>query len=61
MYDLLNHDYYKKLLDLLDKDKLPIGFLHGLDIYHDDWCRIHRGGYCTRTSGSPASRHSLFL
>ena len=46
MYDLLKHNYYKKLLKLFGKDKLTIGFLYGLDIYHDDWCRIHSGGYC---------------
>ncbi len=47
MFDPLKHNYFKKLLKLFDQDKLPSGgCLLGLDVYHDDWCRIHHGGYC---------------
>jgi hypothetical protein len=46
MYDPLKHNCYKKLLKLFNEDKLPRSCLSGVDIYHDDWCRIYRGGYC---------------
>lgn len=46
MYDPCKHNYMKKLIQLLEEGKLPFGFCSGVDVYHDDWCRINRGGYC---------------
>ena len=46
MFDPLKHNYYKKLIKLLDEGKMPRGCLSQVDVYHDDWCRIYRGGYC---------------
>ena len=46
MFDPLKHNYYKKLIGLNEEGKMPRGCLYGVDVYHDDWCRIYRGGYC---------------
>ena len=46
MNELLRHNYYKKLLKLYEQGKLRTPNLTLLDIYHDEWCAINRGGYC---------------
>jgi hypothetical protein len=46
MIDPRKHNYYKKLMELLEQGKLPPGRVTDVDICHDDWCRIYRGGYC---------------
>jgi hypothetical protein len=46
MYDPTNHNYFRKLLKLYEQGKLPTTGLHELDVCHDSWCRIYRGGYC---------------
>jgi hypothetical protein len=46
MTDPRQHNYYKKLMELLEQGKVPPGCLTDVDVYHDDWCGIHRGGYC---------------
>jgi hypothetical protein len=46
MLDPRKHNYYRKLLKLYEQGKVPRGRLADVDIYHDDWCRIYRGGYC---------------
>ena len=40
------HNYYKKIMKLVAQGKLPRERLSEVDVYHDDWCRIYRGGYC---------------
>lgn len=41
------HNYAKKLKKLIETGSIPpfVGLKH-LMIYHDDWCEIHRGGFC---------------
>lgn len=46
MFDPRRHNYYRKLLQLFAEGKLPRVGVEEVDIYHDDWCRIYRGGYC---------------
>jgi len=46
MYDPTKHNYYPKLMELYRNGKIAIPSLYEVDIYHDDWCRIYRGGYC---------------
>jgi hypothetical protein len=46
MLDPTKHNYYKKVLDLYRRGKIPAGCLGLVDIYHDDWCGIYRGHYC---------------
>jgi hypothetical protein len=43
--DPRKHNYYKKLMKLVNRSKLPRARLSEVDVYHDDWCRIYRGGY----------------
>jgi len=40
------HNYVKKLDELLRQTQIPAHSLRWVDIYHDDWCAINRGGYC---------------
>jgi hypothetical protein len=46
MFDPRKHNYYRKLIALYERGVLPPGRVREVDIYHDDWCRIYRGGYC---------------
>jgi hypothetical protein len=46
MTDPREHNYYKKLLRLLEQAELTPGRLRAVNVYHDDWCRVYRGGYC---------------
>jgi hypothetical protein len=46
MTDPYEHNYYKKLMNLVEAGKLPRGCITEVDICHDDWCRIYSGGYC---------------
>jgi hypothetical protein len=46
MTDPLQHNYYKKLLQLVEQGKVLPGRVMEVDVYHDDWCRIYCGGYC---------------
>lgn len=41
------HNYAKKIQEMMDQRAIPsfVG-LGSLNIYHDDWCAIHRGGFC---------------
>src|SRR5205807_2970919 len=45
MFDPRKHNYYRKLIELFEQGKLPCSRLSEVDVYHDDWCRIHQGGY----------------
>ena len=40
------HNYYDKLMKLIDENNLTKGELHQVNIDHDDWCKIYKGGYC---------------
>jgi hypothetical protein len=46
MFDPGKHNYYKKLVELYERGLVPPGGLADVAVYHDDWCRTHRGGYC---------------
>jgi hypothetical protein len=46
MYDPRKHNYYRKLMKLVENGTIPPDRLTEADVYHDDWCRIYRGGYC---------------
>jgi hypothetical protein len=40
------HNYYRKLMELVEQGKIPPGRLTDVQVCHDDWCRIYQGGYC---------------
>jgi len=44
--DSAKHNYYKKLMELYEKGKVPTNSLAEVDIFHDNWCGIHNGDYC---------------
>ncbi|MCI0464975.1 MAG: hypothetical protein L0Z62_49265 [Gemmataceae bacterium] len=46
MFDPRKHNYYRKLIELFEQSKHSAELLQEVDIYHDDWCDIYRGGYC---------------
>lgn len=46
MLDPTKHNYYKKVLELFAAGKIPSKSITDVDIFHDDWCGIHKGGYC---------------
>lgn len=43
--DSMQHNYMKKLKRLEAEGKITAG-VHQFSVLHDDWCNIHRGGYC---------------
>ena len=46
MDDAAKHNYMKKLLKLQAEGKLPKVGVNEVDVAHDDWCQVYRGGYC---------------
>jgi hypothetical protein len=46
MIDPLKHNYFRKLLQLVEQGQVPRDRITEVDICHDGWCRIYRGGYC---------------
>jgi hypothetical protein len=44
--DLTKHNYYSKLLALYQRGGIPAASLTEVDIFHDDWCAVYKGGYC---------------
>jgi hypothetical protein len=44
--DHKKHNYYKKLILLHEQGKIPTTALSEVDVYHDDWCGVHKGTYC---------------
>jgi hypothetical protein len=44
--DPAKHNYYKKLLELFEQGKISAASLAEVDIYHDSWCAVYKGGYC---------------
>jgi hypothetical protein len=46
MYDPRKHNYFPKLMKFIEQHQLPRGCISNVDICHDDWCRVYRGGYC---------------
>ena len=54
------HNYAAKLLALIERERLDLApGIHHVDIHHDDWCAIYKGGTCdcapdVTLSGDPA-------
>jgi hypothetical protein len=46
MIDPRLHNYYEKLLRFIEQNQVPRERVTEIDIWHDLWCRIYRGGYC---------------
>jgi hypothetical protein len=46
VYDPTQHNYMKKLLQLQGEGKLPKVGLQDVDVFHDGWCELYKGGYC---------------
>ena len=46
MFDPRKHNYFPKVMELIERGEVPPARVSEVDIYHDDWCRIYRGGYC---------------
>jgi hypothetical protein len=46
MYDPRKHNYYQKVIELFEQGKVPPGCIREVDVWHDEWCDIYRGGYC---------------
>jgi hypothetical protein len=44
--DPRKHNYYRKVMELVERGELPPDRVSEVDVYHDDWCRIYHGGYC---------------
>jgi len=44
--DPTQHNYMKKLLKFQSEGKLPKVGLHEVNVAHDDWCQVYKGGYC---------------
>jgi hypothetical protein len=45
--ELTKHNYYVRLIEALKKSpELRAAGIHNIDIRHDDWCAIYKGGYC---------------
>jgi hypothetical protein len=47
MFDPRRHNYFEKLMQLIEQGQAPRGCVLEVDVYHDDWCRIYHGGYCS--------------
>jgi hypothetical protein len=46
MLDPTRHNYWPKLMKLYEEGKITPASATMIDICHDDWCRIYKGGYC---------------
>ena len=46
MYDPRKHNYFEKLLRFIETHRLTPAQITEIDVWHDDWCRVYRGGYC---------------
>ena len=44
--DPAKHNYMKKLLQLQAEGKLPKVGVNEVDVAHDGWCQVYKGGYC---------------
>lgn len=40
------HNYFRKVMSLVEEKPFPVGVLSHVYIYHDDWCGIFRGEAC---------------
>ena len=40
------HNYYAKLMALIEEGKIKPGDVNLVRIFHDDWCAIYEGGWC---------------
>lgn len=46
MNDPSQHNYMKKLMELKARGELPASGVSDVQVAHDDWCKVHTGGYC---------------
>ena len=45
--DVTKHNYYRRLMDALaNRPDIRAAGVHNIDIRHDSWCAIYKGGYC---------------
>jgi hypothetical protein len=44
--DPTRHNYYRKLMELQRRGRIPAASLAEVDICHDDWCGVYEGNYC---------------
>ena len=44
----IDHNYKKKVLRFVmtHRDSFPVGEVTKIDVKHDDWCAIFKGGVC---------------
>ena len=56
MFDPSQHNYFKKLIELVEQGKIPFARFWMMDVYHEDGCRFYRGGYCDDTRNSSCGR-----
>jgi len=40
------HNYMLKILRMQRDGLLPAGIVGDIDVKHDDWCDVYRGGFC---------------
>lgn len=41
-----HHNYVDKLRAMQARGELPAGGVADVEIAHDGWCRVYKGGYC---------------
>ena len=46
MIDPRKHNYFEKLRRFIEKNRPAPGKITEIDICHDDWCLIYKGGAC---------------
>jgi hypothetical protein len=46
MVDPRKHNYFAKIQKFIETHRIAPAQITEIDICHDDWCRIYRGGYC---------------
>jgi hypothetical protein len=46
MIDPRQHNYYKKLMQLVEQGRVPLARAAEVEVYHDPWCSLLRGGCC---------------
>lgn len=44
--DPTKHNYYSKVVALGDSLGFSRDQIHHVDVLHDDWCAVYKGGYC---------------
>jgi hypothetical protein len=64
MYNHNKHNYVKKFEDWAKQFDMKPSQIYHVNIYHDDWCATHDGGYCNcdpefelKVDGNSGKRH----